>query len=114
MSGSIFYYREWSKMAQKFSESFYNSKEWRKCREGFLKKKFHTCEHCGRYAFIVHHKKPLTPGNINNPYISLNWDNLKALCLMCHQDIHDVNKPTADGIKFDNTGMVYELSPPGA
>lgn len=37
----------------------------------------------------VHHKKHLTPKNINDPEITLNWDNLELLCLDCHRKEHD-------------------------
>lgn len=37
----------------------------------------------------MHHKKHLTPKNINDPEITLNWDNLELLCLDCHQKEHD-------------------------
>ena len=32
----------------------------------------------------VHHKIPITPENVNNPQITLNWDNLELLCKTCH------------------------------
>lgn len=51
------------------------------------------CEKClkeGRYepGEIVHHKIHLTPQNINDPSISLNWDNLELLCRLHHGDEH--------------------------
>lgn len=46
------------------------------------------CETCGNrtgeLGYIVHHKTWLTPENINDPSISLNHDNLKYSCLICH------------------------------
>ena len=51
------------------------------------------CEMClkeGRYtpAEAVHHIEPLTLGNINNPAITLNFDNLMAVCRECHSRLH--------------------------
>ena len=39
-------------------------------------------------AEIVHHKIELTPDNIDNPKITLGFDNLEAVCRDCHASIH--------------------------
>jgi len=39
-------------------------------------------------AEIVHHKIELTPDNIDNPKITLGFDNLEAVCRECHSSIH--------------------------
>lgn len=54
----------------------------------------HLCERCLQNglvvpAEIVHHKIELTPININNPDITLNFNNLEAVCRECHADIHN-------------------------
>ena len=36
----------------------------------------------------MHHKIRLTPENINNPEIALNWENLELLCEACHHEEH--------------------------
>lgn len=36
----------------------------------------------------VHHKIVLTPENINDPTVTLNWDNLVLLCDKCHKAQH--------------------------
>ena len=41
---------------------------------------------------IVHHKIHLTPDNINNPAVSLNWDNLELVCRSCHMKLHGNKK----------------------
>ena len=51
------------------------------------------CERClqrGKVvpADVVHHKIKITPQNINVPEITLNHENLMALCMPCHVDIH--------------------------
>ena len=78
---------------------FYKSTAWKNCiaalkaerlnEEGFL-----ICEHCGQpivkaYDCIAHHKNPLTIGNVNNPEISLNPDNLALLHHRCHNEVHN-------------------------
>jgi len=72
---------------------FYKSKAWVDCREGYLKSVGGLCENCmkkGLYnpAIIVHHKEHITLDNINNPEITLNYANLKAVCRDCHAKEH--------------------------
>ena len=76
-----------------FAARFYNSPAWRSTRVNYLKKVGGLCERCmkkGLYvpAEIVHHKKWLTPENINDPRITLSFDNLEALCRQCHEEEH--------------------------
>ena len=49
---------------------------------------FGLCERCQQLGKILHHKKKLTPQNIDDPDIALNWDNLEFLCLDCHNKEH--------------------------
>lgn len=73
--------------------SFYRSKDWEKCRASYLSTVGYFCERCkqrGIYnpAVIVHHKTYLTKENYKDPRISLNFDNLEALCKDCHNKEH--------------------------
>ncbi len=43
-------------------------------------------------AEIVHHKTFITPENINDVNITLNWDNLIALCREHHSLVHGAHK----------------------
>ena len=97
--------KEWAK-------SFYRSKAWRKCRDSFLISKFNMCERCGEVALIVHHKTYLTPYNINDSNVSLNWDNLEALCLDCHNKEHMGKEVTVNGCMFDDEGNLIKTNPP--
>lgn len=72
---------------------FYRSTEWERCREAYLQKVNHFCERCkakGIYepARVVHHKKYLNKENVTDPSVSLNFDNLEALCSSCHNQEH--------------------------
>ena len=71
-------------MKERFAYRFYISDEWRRCRAAYLAKE-PLCERCGKPATQVHHKERLTPDNIHDPSVSLNPDNLEALCMDCHQ-----------------------------
>lgn len=79
-----------------FAESFYKSLQWQTCRDSYMKSVNMLCERCMEKglivpAEIVHHKKHITPKNIDNPNITLNWDNLQAVCRKCHGELHEVH-----------------------
>lgn len=74
-------------------ESFYKSPQWKTCRAQYLDKSNHLCERClakGLYvpARFVHHKIHLNGSNYRDPKVSLNFDNLLAVCHECHNEIH--------------------------
>jgi 5-methylcytosine-specific restriction endonuclease McrA len=100
-------------MAKEYAKGFYKSRAWIKCRDSFLASKNYECEGCGGLAIVVHHKQPITPQNINDPNITLNWDNLEALCLDCHNEVHGrgSRKVIADGLMFDKNGQVVKIPP---
>ena len=91
----------------KTTESFYKTAMWQKCRDAYFKSKQGLCERClerGRYKAgeIVHHIKPITPDNMNDPTITLNFDNLQLLCRDCHARVHKPSKR----YKVDDLGRV--------
>lgn len=84
-------------MAQEFAKQFYSSKAWQDCRNEYAKRVHYLCENClkrGLYkpGVIVHHVEELTPANIENPEVSLNWNNLRLVCRDCHAEEHDKRK----------------------
>ncbi|MEC2868909.1 HNH endonuclease [Bacillus bombysepticus] len=95
-------------MAKDYAKSFYNSATWRKCKDGFMQSKHYLCERCGDIAVICHHKRYITPQNINNPNITLNWDNLEALCQTCHNQEHHSSEICANGLAFDSKGNLIQ------
>lgn len=105
-------------MAKEFSRSFYKSKIWQQCRDGYILSVNGMCERClieGKHipGWIVHHKTWLTPTNINNPEISLNWNNLEYVCQDCHNKEHmGKYASVADGLMFDNNGELVVGIPP--
>ena len=98
-------------MAKEYAKSFYESSAWKKCRKGFMQSKHYICERCGGSAYIAHHKKHITPQNINNLNITLSWSNLQALCLECHNKVHS-SSATVDGVTFDDEGNLIYTAPP--
>lgn len=78
---------------KEYAKQFYKSKAWQACREGYMRSVGGLCERC--YArgiltpgVIVHHKTYITPENIGDPTVTLNWDNLECVCRQCHEDEH--------------------------
>lgn len=98
-------------MAKDYAKSFYNSKNWIECRNSFMQSKHYICERCGGVAHIVHHKKHITPKNISNFNITLNWNNLKALCIDCHNSEHGKCRATINGVSFDSNGDLIYIPP---
>ena len=80
-------------MAQDFAKSFYSSKRWQDCRNAYAKRAHYLCENCLRKGIyrpgeIVHHKIEISPTNIYNPEVTLNFDNLENVCRECHAELH--------------------------
>lgn len=98
-------------MARDFAKAFYASKVWLECRAAYIKSVFGLCERCKRKpGKILHHKKPLTPDNINDPEITLGWWNLKLVCKDCHELEHSNGGVTRDDVMFDECGNLVKRS----
>ena len=98
-------------MAKDFARGFYDSPQWRKTSKAYLSSKNYICEDCGGAACIVHHIRHIEPWNINDPEVTLNWINLKAVCEKCHAQEHAQDykafkgQPAKlNGISFDENG----------
>lgn len=101
---------------KEWARSFYFSKEWKTTQAAFLESKEYLCERCSTpsqpvLAKIAHHKTYLTKYNIHNPYISLSWDNLEALCQNCHNKEHHKAKSKIN-YHFDKDGNLIDDTPP--
>lgn len=94
---------------REFARAFYLSKEWRRARAYVFTRESGLCARCGAPGEIVHHKRHLTPKNIDDPRIALGEDNLELLCRNCHTLAHAASPPTADGLTFDAEGNVVKL-----
>lgn len=102
-------------MAKEYAKGFYNSSAWIKCREGYIKSTHDgLCERCKtknriKPGKIVHHIKEITPLNINDTGITLNWDNLEYVCQDCHNLEHhgaEDRTTTEEGLMFDGAGRL--------
>ena len=94
-----------------YAEKFYKSQAWMRTREIYAASRGGLCERClakGRYTpgEIVHHKIYLTPENINDPSVTLSWENLELVCRECHAEEHTGIQKR---YKIDDTGRVTIL-----
>ncbi|MDU7339032.1 MAG: HNH endonuclease signature motif containing protein [Clostridium sp.] len=99
---------------KEYARWFYISNPWRKCRKAYLAAN-PLCERCLvkgiiTPAKIIHHKRYITPDNINNPDITLSFDNLEALCQDCHNVEHHGAEETFSYV-FGDDGQIYPLPP---
>jgi 5-methylcytosine-specific restriction protein A len=98
-------------MARDFARSFYKSKAWIRCRDAYYVSQHGICQRCHGAGLIVHHIIELTPENINDPSVTLNWDNLELLCLECHNMEHGDVEVVQQGLAFDADGNLMVLPP---
>ncbi|WP_078434242.1 HNH endonuclease [Metabacillus halosaccharovorans] len=94
---------------KEYAKKFYQSTAWKKCRKSYFNLKHGLCERCQGTGKIVHHKLYITPQNINDPDITLNFNNLELLCQDCHnKEHHDKYSPVVDGLMFDADGSLVQ------
>ena len=103
-------------MAKEWAKSFYNSKAWQDCRESYIQTVDGLCERClsrKEYTpgYELHHKVWLTPQNISDPNITLNWELLEFLCSSCHSIEHNRTEKSAlrEGLMFDEEGQLIQV-----
>ena len=99
---------------KEYAKGFYKSAAWKRARQQVITRSNGLCERCkarGIYkpGYIVHHKEYITPGNISNPNITLNLDNLEYVCEDCHNKEHHRNDKKKR-YAFDEAGNL--ISPP--
>ena len=85
--------RRYNSSMKEWAKAFYLSPAWRACRDAYAASVGGLCEQCyarGEFVpgVIVHHKVHLSPENINDPSVTLNWDNLELVCRDCHAIHH--------------------------
>ncbi len=99
-------------MAQDWATTFYSSPKWKKCRNAYIQSRMLVdgglCEQChNNPGYIVHHKTTLTPENITDPDVCLNYKKLMYVCKECHDlfEGHGLNKRMQPTCTFDSEGQ---------
>ena len=107
-------------VAQDWAVAFYHSPAWRHNRNAYMQMELDTpygiipplmCERCYangdmRPAKVVHHKIHLTPDNIDDPHVTLSFDNFQRLCQDCHAFVHTGYEPPR--YAFDEHGNLIK------
>ena len=96
---------------KEFAKSFYLSQAWKNTAKAYKASVGGLCEVCWSSGIvkageIVHHKIHLTPENINDPKIALDFSNLECVCRECHYKYHDRRKRR---YKIDELGRVTAI-----
>ena len=92
-------------MIYKTIREFYGSKQWQTTRTAYRKYAKGLCERCLKIGLCnpaeeIHHKIRLTKDNINDPKITLSFDNLEALCISCHDKEHEHDQQNRYGSRY--------------
>lgn len=95
-------------MAKEYAKSLYQSKQWKQTQAAYISSQHYICERCGNVARIVHHREYITPSNINDYNITLNWDNLEAVCIDCHNIEHMSGNICSEGLIFNSKGELIK------
>lgn len=109
-------------MAKEFAKRFYQSKQWKQCRESYIADRIcidgGMCERCHEnLGYIVHHIIKLTQTNINDLDIALSHCNLEYVCKNCHdeehfKDMHGVDRRSTRCVFGEDGQPIERVIPP--
>ena len=97
-------------------KQFYKTMAWRRARDAYIKQRIAIdgglCEVCGQdTGMIVHHMVWLNDSNVNDPEISLSFNNFRYECQTCHNKEKDPVKDQAQGrCKYGPDGEILRNS----
>ena len=102
-------------VVKEFAREFYQSPAWKACRKAYAKSRRGLCERClergiVRPGVIVHHVVHITPENIGDPNVVLDWRNLQLVCRDCHAELHSARGGRR--YRIDEAGRVSVIGPP--
>ena len=80
-------------VVKEFAKGLYLSPAWKKCRDAYASSRRGLCEMClekgvVRPGVIVHHVRHVSPENVGDPSVTLDWRNLRLVCRDCHAELH--------------------------
>lgn len=96
-------------------KQFYRTQAWVRARQAYIDKRMSIdgglCEVCGvEPGLIVHHIIWLDDKNCNDPDISLNPDNFKYECQVCHNKEIDPKKVIPGRVLYGPNGEILKKS----
>lgn len=94
---------------KRVGDAIYHTTRWRKLRQVYYEHQHGICEHCQQPGDLVDHIEEITTDNVDDPFITYNWDNLQLLCIPCH-NIKTFRKhhSTREGFSFDDEGNLIK------
>lgn len=105
-----------------YARKLYSSKAWKDTRRAYAKSRGGLCERCLAKGLIipgqiVHHRKHISAANVDNPAVTLCWDNLELVCRDCHAELHSrdvtgAKKFSKKRYVIDAEGHVTAAEPP--
>lgn len=103
--------RAYNRRRSPIYKAFYNSKPWKVTSRARLSAAGYKCEArlpgCAGLAVEVHHIKPIqTPEGWS---ARLEWDNLEAVCISCHNARHEKGKKVVPAGVLDVRAVMREL-----
>lgn len=98
-------------MAKKYAKKFYNSKQWKDTRASYIAHRQSVdgamCEYCHDVpGYILDHVIEITQNNMDNPEITLSFNNFKYSCLNCH---NTKTFGTLSKYKFNSDGEIIPI-----
>lgn len=95
--------------------AFYKTPQWENTRRLYIQSVDGLCEGClakGIYkpGRAVHHIKHITPQNVNDPNITLSFDNLRYVCQDCHAKEHRGEKGKRRYTFDEHGNVIYKLT----
>lgn len=100
-----------------FAERFYKSKRWQATRDRYARSVGGLCEPCSAQGLvvpgeIVHHRVELSPSNIHDPSVTLDWSNLELVCRECHANRHARKHDRRYSVDAQGKVLACEIAPP--
>lgn len=90
---------------KRIGDKIYHTQRWRKLRQAYYNSQYGICEWCREPGDIVDHIIEITKENIEDPFITYNWENLQLLCLSCHnKKTFRKHSAIREGFEFDESG----------
>ena len=101
-------------MGRSVDQRFYNDPKWKRERK-LYRQRHPFCERCLAFGIykpteIVHHREHLNESNVKDSKVSLNFENLEALCFDCHNKEHHkgAKRQSKRRFFFDEQGLVIK------
>ncbi|WP_051045217.1 HNH endonuclease [Halalkalibacterium ligniniphilum] len=95
--------------SKRVGDRIYHTSAWRKLRRAYYGSQHGICEWCGKPGYIVDHIEEITEENVNDPFVTFNWENLQLLCLPCsNRKTFKKHFAIREDVTFDESGQLVK------